>query len=191
MTFEDYAGNPRAVEAVRRMVSTGQFPPSLMFTGPKGVGKFILATLLATTVNCEGNASDACGKCGACRSLSLLADIEEMRQEAFKERGSANPEDNPLILRPHPNVTVLTPDGAFIRVSQMRYVVRHAYSEPEGNGRLFFLIASKEGIGTLEGYQRRRLGDIPFKVLTQMIDHPLTTAGLARFTQDWESATKE
>lgn len=52
-------------------------------------------------------------------------------------------------------------------------------------------LASKEGIGTLEGYQRRRLGDIPFKVLTQMIDHPLTTAGLARFTQDWESATKQ
>ena len=63
--------------------------------------------------------------------------------------------------------------------------------------RIFFTalastaLGSKEGIGTLEGYQRRRLGHIPFKVLTQMIDHPLTTAGLARFTQDWESATKE
>jgi len=35
------------------------------------------------------------------------------------------------------------------------------------------------------------IATIPFKVLTQMIDHPLTTAGLARFTQDWESATKQ
>ena len=35
------------------------------------------------------------------------------------------------------------------------------------------------------------IATIPYKVLTQMIDHPLTTAGLARFTQDWESATKQ
>lgn len=160
MTFADYAGNPRAVETVRRMVATGQFPPSLMFTGPKGVGKFILATLLATTVNCEGNAADPCGNCGVCRSLSPLADIEKMRQEALKERGSANPEDNPLILRPHPNVTVLTPDGAFIRVSQMRYVVRHAYSEPEGNGRLFFLIDQAERL-------RGDLADVLLKVLEE------------------------
>ena len=31
---------------------------------------------------------------------------------------------------------------------------------------------------------------VPFKVLTQMIEHPLTDAGLARFTQDWERASK-
>ncbi len=34
------------------------------------------------------------------------------------------------------------------------------------------------------------IATVPFKVLTQMIDHPLTSAGLARFTQDWESASK-
>ena len=35
------------------------------------------------------------------------------------------------------------------------------------------------------------IATIPFKVLTQMIDHPLTHLGLARFTQDWEQAAKE
>ena len=35
------------------------------------------------------------------------------------------------------------------------------------------------------------IATIPFKVLTQMINHPLTDIGLARFTQDWERAKKQ
>ena len=35
------------------------------------------------------------------------------------------------------------------------------------------------------------IATIPFKVLTQMIEHPLTDAGLARFTEDWERASKQ
>ena len=31
---------------------------------------------------------------------------------------------------------------------------------------------------------------IPFKVLTQMMQHPLTDAGVARFAQDWKSTVK-
>ena len=35
------------------------------------------------------------------------------------------------------------------------------------------------------------IATIPFQVLTQMMEHPLTDAGLARFTQDWrEPASK-
>jgi transaldolase len=32
------------------------------------------------------------------------------------------------------------------------------------------------------------IATVPFKVLMQMVGHPLTDLGLARFTQDWESA---
>ena len=35
------------------------------------------------------------------------------------------------------------------------------------------------------------IATVPFKVLTQMIHHPLTDIGLARFTQDWEMAAKQ
>ncbi len=31
---------------------------------------------------------------------------------------------------------------------------------------------------------------VPYKVLTQMIHHPLTDVGVARFTQDWQRAVK-
>ena len=52
MTMQDFAGNSRAVETVGRLLETGRFPPSLMFVGPKGVGKFTLATMLARAANC-------------------------------------------------------------------------------------------------------------------------------------------
>ena len=35
------------------------------------------------------------------------------------------------------------------------------------------------------------IATIPFKVLTQMMNHPLTDIGLARFTQDWERVKKQ
>ena len=35
------------------------------------------------------------------------------------------------------------------------------------------------------------IATVPFKVLTQMIGHPLTDIGLAKFTQDWEKAAEE
>ena len=35
------------------------------------------------------------------------------------------------------------------------------------------------------------IATIPFKVLTQMIGHPLTDIGLVKFTQDWEKAAEE
>lgn len=167
MTMQDFAGNSRAVETVGRLLETGRFPPSLMFVGPKGVGKFTLATMLARAANCaERSNAEPCGACDTCRALAALDNLNEMRQQAVKDRGSASPEVYPLILRPHPNVTVLVPDGTFIRVSQMRYVVRHAYTTPAGHGRMFFLIDQAERL-------RGDLADILLKVLEE--PPPLTT----------------
>jgi transaldolase len=34
------------------------------------------------------------------------------------------------------------------------------------------------------------IATIPFKVLGQMIKHPLTDQGVAKFNEDWEKASK-
>jgi transaldolase len=34
------------------------------------------------------------------------------------------------------------------------------------------------------------IATIPYKVIMQMVDHPLTTAGLDKFMKDWESVPK-
>lgn len=144
MTFDDYLGNSRVVTRLRRMLAEGRLPQALLLAGPKGVGKFTLATLLARAANCEHGVGEACGRCPTCQSLAALDNVEELARMGRQERGSASPEDVPLILRPHPSVTVLVPDPEYIRVSQMRYVVREAYAAPTTGRRNFFLFDQAE-----------------------------------------------
>jgi len=144
MTFDDYRGNQRVVAVLRRMLAGGRIPHALLFTGQEGVGKFTLATLFARALNCEQEQGALCGACDHCRALATLGDLEGLKAAALAARGSANPELVPLLLRPHPSVTVLVPDGAFIRVAQMRSLVRQAYSMPERARHNVFLIDQAE-----------------------------------------------
>jgi transaldolase len=44
---------------------------------------------------------------------------------------------------------------------------------------------------TLAAQAGAHISTIPYKVLTQMIDHPLTTSGVARFKSDWEKIANQ
>ena len=160
MTFGEYLGNARIVAALRRMLTSEHLPQAMLFTGLRGVGKFTLATLLARAANCERGLGEPCGKCSACRSLGALDDLGELARLGRQERGSASPEDIPLILRPHSSVTVLVPDTEYIRVSQMRYVVREAYAAPTAGRRNFFLFDQAERL-------RHDFADTLLKVLEE------------------------
>ncbi len=164
MTFADFVGNTRAVGVLRRMLVTGRIPHALLFAGQKGVGKFTLATLFARAANCATRPGEVCGHCESCRALAALEDLESLRGAALAARGSANAELVPLILRPHPSVCVLVPDGAYIRVAQMRYVVREAYTMPTAARRTFFLIDRAERL-------RFDLADVLLKVLEEPPEH--------------------
>ncbi len=160
MTFKDLVGNARAVESLRRLLSAERLPQALLLAGPRGVGKFTLATLVARASNCQKRPGDICGSCVNCRATAALENLPALVEAARRERGSANPEDVPLILRPHACVTVLVPDTDYIRVSQMRYVVREAYAMPTGGRRNFFIFDQAERL-------RHDYADILLKVLEE------------------------
>ncbi|MGH9787704.1 MAG: ATP-binding protein [Candidatus Acidiferrales bacterium] len=160
MTFDDFLGNARIAAALRRMLTGERLPQALLFAGPRGVGKLTLATLLARAANCERGLGEICGRCATCQSLAALDDVEELARIGRQERGSANPEDVPLILRPHSSVTVLVPDTDYIRVSQMHFVVREAYGAPTAGRRNFFLFDQAERL-------RHDFADTLLKVLEE------------------------
>ncbi len=152
MSFEEFLGNPRVVTALRGMLSTERVPNAMLFSGPRGVGKYTLARMFAQAANCERLRDDFCGECDTCRKIGLLADPVPLIQQGLAERGesadSSVVERVPLILQTHPDVWAIVPDPVrlktpvarpVIHVGQLRAVQRAAYFRPQGRRRVFIL----------------------------------------------------
>ncbi len=155
MGFADFLGNERIVTALRGALRSARVPHALLFTGPRGVGKFTLARMLAQAANCERLTDDFCGQCATCQRIALLADPQKLIEQGLAERGesadAATIERVPLILQTHPDVWALVPDPVrlknpvarpMLRVGQLRAVQRAAYFQPMGRRRVFILDAA-------------------------------------------------
>ena len=152
MGFAEFLGNERIVAALRGALRSGRVPHALLFTGPRGVGKFTLARMFSQAANCERLNDDFCGECVTCQRISLLADPQKLLEQGLVERGesadAATVERVPLILQSHPDVWALVPDPVrlkspvarpMLRIGQLRAVQRAAYFQPMGRRRVFIL----------------------------------------------------
>jgi len=135
MGFAEFLGNERIVTALRGALRSKRVPHALLFTGPRGVGKFTLARMFAQAANCERLSDEFCGECATCQRISQLADPQTLLEQGLVERGesadAATVERVPLILQSHPDV--------WLRVGQLRAVQRAAYFQPMGRRRVFIL----------------------------------------------------
>lgn len=152
MGFAEFLGNERIVAALRGALRNDRVPHALLFSGPRGVGKYTLARLFAQAATCERSTDDSCGECATCRRVELLRDPARLTEEGLAERGesadAATVERVPLILQSHPDVWALVPDPVrlkspvarpMLRIGQLRAVQRAAYFKPMGRRRIFIL----------------------------------------------------
>jgi DNA polymerase III subunit delta' len=152
MGFSEFLGNERIVAALRGALRSERVPHALLFSGPRGLGKYTLARMFAQAANCERLKDDFCGECETCKRIALLADPEELIEQGLAERGesadAATVERVPLILQTHPDVWALVPDPVrlktpvarpMLRIGQLRAVQRAAYFQPMGRRRVFIL----------------------------------------------------
>jgi DNA polymerase-3 subunit delta' len=114
LTFSSFVGNRRVVEILRRALDFGRLPHALIFAGPDGVGKRSLALLLARRLNCVQPVNgEACDRCSSCRKI---------------------------IHATHPDLQMIEPDGAFIKIDQLRSLINEiAYQPFEGRLRVAIL----------------------------------------------------
>jgi DNA polymerase III subunit delta' len=158
MGFSEFLGNEKIVAALRGALRAARVPHALLFTGPRGVGKYTLARMFAQAANCERLTDDFCGECPTCLQISQLADPQRLIEQGLSERGesadAATVERTPLILQSHPDVWVLVPDPVrlkspvarpVMRIGQVRAVRRAAYFQPTGKRRVFIL----DGVETM------------------------------------------
>jgi DNA polymerase III subunit delta' len=160
MGFSEFLGNQRVVAALQGALRSGRVPHALLFTGPRGVGKFTLARMFAQAANCERLTGDFCGQCHPCQRIALLCDPQKLIEQGIAERGesadAATVERTPLILQSHPDVWALVPDPVrlktpvarpMLRIGQIRAIQRAASFQPMGRRRVFML----DGAETMRG----------------------------------------
>jgi DNA polymerase-3 subunit delta' len=112
MAFDNVIGHDRVRRLVSGALAGGRLPPALLLCGPEGVGKRTLALAMARALLCE-TGGDGCGACAPCGRV---------------ERGL------------HPDVIVVAPETAAIKIEQVRTLVKEIASGPfEGRARAFVI----------------------------------------------------
>ena len=150
MKLADVRGHDRVRAILSRALERDRLPPALLFAGPDGVGKKLLALAVAQAALCErAPAPEPCGECRACRKVSAaLAPerLEELRQEADQHPD----EDVWRNFRLHPDLVLaegwrLTKTGRpraepEIRVDQVRDLIAEITGAPFEARRRVFVI---------------------------------------------------
>lgn len=96
MTFNDIIGHDRPIQILKRALAGGTLAHAYLFSGDEGLGKRMTARALAAAVNCpERGPGGGCGTCPSCRKVAADS---------------------------HPDVHLLVPDGAEIKIDQVREV---------------------------------------------------------------------
>ena len=66
MSFQEIVGHRRLLSILARAIANDTLTPSLILSGPEGVGKRLTAIAIAQALNC----ADACGVCATCRRIA-------------------------------------------------------------------------------------------------------------------------
>lgn len=141
MPFRDIVGQDRAIAILQRALKTGRVAHAYLFVGPEGVGKRTTALALAQVLNCDTptpecrmqnmedgmlestvcipksefqqGGGDGCGSCRSCRKI---------REHL------------------HPDVRVIEPEGATLKIDQIRELKQEVALRPyEGKRKVFIL----------------------------------------------------
>ncbi|MDD2486623.1 MAG: DNA polymerase III subunit delta' [bacterium] len=114
MIFFDIIGHAAARKSLCDAVKRNRISNAYIFCGRPGIGRTSLAMAYAAYLNCNGRTSDdACGVCSSCLKIASGG---------------------------HPDVTVLKPERAVIRIDDVREMIRDCIYPPfEGNWKVYII----------------------------------------------------
>lgn len=101
MTFANIIDHDRQKDVLRKALANQRLAHAYLFEGPDGVGKKLMALALARALFCENG--EGCGSCAACRKVDHLN---------------------------HPDLHILAPDGAQIKIDQVRKIQQELALRP-------------------------------------------------------------
>ncbi len=122
--FDGIRGQEVPVRLLKTLLVKNSWPHAVLFSGIDGIGKTPTARVFAMAVNCEmrqrlssspqgttvGDAIESANPCGTCRSCRQIAGGH------------------------HPDIYEIEPDGAYIRIAQVRELLNRFALKPHGSG---------------------------------------------------------
>jgi len=114
MNLQSLPGQALARRMLQSALAAGNVSHAYIFHGPPGSGKRRAATAFAKALLCDAGGTDACGSCLSCRRFD-----------------SGN----------HPGLTVIRPDGASVKIGQIRELQRQfVYRSVDGDARQVYIV---------------------------------------------------
>ncbi len=114
-------GQDRAVDALRRAAESGRVHHAYLLTGPDGVGKRTCGMALAQGLNCRREPGVGCGTCRTCTRIAEGMD---------------------------PDLVLVEPEGKWIRVDQVREVLRRCELGPHESSALVVLVEPADAMNS-------------------------------------------
>lgn len=113
MGYENIVGQEYALQVLRNSMMRKRLSHAYLFWGPPKVGKKFTAKIFAQALNCKKMHFDACGKCKSCQKI---------------ERGN------------HPDVKIISPEGMYVKIEQIRDIIKDIYFPPtEGDYKIYII----------------------------------------------------
>lgn len=122
MTFAQIIGHERQKDILHRALASDRLAHAYLFEGPAGIGKRLMALALVRAVFCLEKTG--CGTCSACRKIDHCN---------------------------HPDLHFLEPDGASIKIEQIRAIQKELSYRPLEAPKKVCLIESAEKMNPSAG----------------------------------------
>lgn len=113
MSFQDIIGQDNAKQLLQSSLRRKEISHAYIFSGPPGSGQMEMAMAFVQALFCTRGGDDACGECLECRKV---------------QHGN------------HPDLTLVKPDGASIKIEQIRDLQRvFSYRSESGNPKAYII----------------------------------------------------
>lgn len=116
MKWTDIIGHGEQIRILRHMDERKRMPHAILLSGPSGIGKFMVASVLATALLCQASPGP-CGSCQSCLQVSYGT---------------------------HPDLLLVSPDGANIKIEQIRNLQHEVAMTPYVSARRVCMIDGAE-----------------------------------------------
>lgn len=113
MRFNEVLGHDRALSIVKAYLANSSFSGAYIFSGPEGIGKKLVAKIIASQLNCTAESDRPCGVCASCLKVQKEA---------------------------HPDLHIIQNGQSQIKIEDIREILRQANFRPyEGRAKVFII----------------------------------------------------